>query len=95
MYEIKSFLEKGKKKFIALFAAAFTALSMAVCACAADSTDSPTALAGASDQIIDQFSGAANDIIPIILGVLGAGLVIFVVFVGIRLAKKMFSTVAK
>lgn len=94
MNKVKSFFAKGKKKLIALFAAAFTALSLSVCAFAADSTEA-SPLAGASDQIIDQFSGAANDIIPIILGVLGAGLVIFVVFIGIRLAKKMFSTVAK
>lgn len=93
MYNVKSFLANSKRKFLALFAAAFTALSMAVCTSAAD--ESGSALSGASDQILKQFQGAADDIIPIILGILGVGLGIFVIFIGIKLGKKMFTTVAK
>ena len=60
----------------------------------ADDTATPS-LSSYSSQITSQFTTAANDIIPIIVGVLGAGLGVFAIFMGIRLAKKMFSTVSK
>ena len=69
---------------------------MAAAASAEDGTGTTsTGLSTYSDQITAQFTTTANDIIPIIVGVLGAGLAVFAIFVGIRLAKKMFSTVAK
>ena len=68
---------------------------MAVAASAEDGATTSTGLSTYSDQITSQFTTTANDIIPIIVGVLGAGLAVFAIFVGIRLAKKMFSTVAK
>ena len=95
MKKIKKILAKTKKILTAVAAAAVSGLSMAVAASAETQTGGGSALASASDQIIDQFQGAASDITPIILGVLGAGLVVFVIFVGIKLAKKMFTTVAK
>lgn len=95
MNKVKSFFAKGKKKALALIFAAFMAASMAVSSSAADSSGSSSGLAGASDQILEQFQGAANDITPIILGILGVGLGIFVIFIGIKLGKKMFTTVAK
>ena len=96
MNKVKSFYAKGKKKALALIFAAFMAVStMSVCSSAADSSSSGSALSGAGDQILEQFKGAADDILPIIIGILGAGLTIFIVFIGIRLGKKMFTTVAK
>lgn len=71
---------------------------MAVAASAEDGasgTTSSSAIADYSDQIINQFSGAVDNIIPIVVGVLGAGLGIWVIFLGIRLAKKMLGTVSK
>lgn len=66
-----------------------------VMASAEDETGTSKGLSTYATQIQNQFTETANDIIPIIVGVLGAGLAVFAIFVGIRLAKKMFSTVAK
>ena len=88
---MRKFLSKIKNKIIAVGAAAVSATTMAVAAFA----EGESGLASAADQITAQFTSAAGDITPIILGVLGAGLGIFVIFVGIKLAKKMFSTVSK
>lgn len=95
MYKLKSFLSGFKKKFVVLVSAALACGTMAVAASAAETSGGNTSLGGASDQILEQFTGAAADITPIILGILGAGLGIFVIFVGIKLGKKMFTTVAK
>lgn len=92
MNKIKTFFTKFRKKIAVVAVAAVSALAMSVAAFAEDGT---SALEGASGQITEQFTKAASDITPIILGVLGAGLGIFVVFVGIRLAKRMFTTVSK
>lgn len=92
-----SLLRIGRKsRFMAAMAVAtcFMALSSAV-AFAADDSTTTSALSSNKDEIIRQFTDAASDITPIIVGVLGAGLGIFVVFVGIKLAKKMFTTVSK
>ena len=67
-------------------------MMIAVTAVTASASTAPS-LSEHSDAIISQFTKAASDIVPIIIGVLGAGLIIFVVFAGIRLAKKMFRTV--
>ncbi len=95
MNKVKSFLTRvsGKAKYLAsAMAVGCTAALATVVASAEDST---TTVADYSDQIISQFTTAASDITPIIIGVLGAGLGIFVLFVGIKLAKKMFTTVSK
>lgn len=95
MNKIKSFLSRmGKKAKVACTlsaVAAMTALSTVV----SSAEEGSTTLSSYSTQITEQFTSAANDIVPIIIGVLGAGLAIFVIFVGIKLAKKMFTTVAK
>ena len=87
--------EKVNKAKFAVGALTVTAAAplMAVAASAEDSGSS--ALAANKDAIIGQFTTAASDITPIIVGVLGAGLGVFVIFVGIKLAKKMFTTVSK
>ncbi len=95
MNKVKAFLSKLKKKSVVLASAALACRSMAVAASAAESSAPESSLSGASEQILEQFTGAAADITPIILGILGAGLGIFVIFVGIKLGKKMFTTVAK
>lgn len=83
------------KKILSVFsAAALSCSALAVGAFAAGETSGSSALAGASDQIIEQFNNAASDITPIIIGVLGSGLGIFVIFLGIRFGKKMFKTVS-
>lgn len=95
MYKIKDLLGNFKKKVFVLATASLACVSMAVAASAAETSSNESALSGASEQILNQFTGAAADITPIILGILGAGLGIFVIFVGIKLGKKMFTTVAK
>lgn len=93
---MKNFISKIRRKAVVVISAAVSALALAVCASAEEVTEATdSVLAGASDQILEQFSGAAADITPIIIGVLGAGLGIFVIFVGIKLGKKMFTTVSK
>ncbi len=86
--------EKARNaKFAVGALAASAAAPLAVVVASAD--DTATGLSNYSEQITAQFTSAASDITPIIIGVLGAGLGVFVIFVGIKLAKKMFTTVAK
>lgn len=86
----------GKKAKLACSLGAVSAVTALATVCAsAEEPSSTTALSTYTNQITSQFTSAADSIIPIIVGVLGAGLGIFVIFVGIRLAKKMFSTVSK
>jgi len=83
------------KKFKTYLAVVFAILMVTALAVTASANDGNTVgLGDYSEQITAQFSNAASDILPIFLGVLGAGLIVFVVFKGIRLAKKMFGTVA-
>lgn len=104
MNKVKDLLERAgtKAKFaVGTLAAAGTTALATVAASAeegtglASSAEAGTGLASYSTQITEQFTNTANDVIPIIIGVLGAGLGIFAIFVGIKLAKKMFSTVSK
>ena len=90
---MKNILAKLKKRLGIIVGSALACSALAVGAFAAE-TDSNSALAGASDQILEQFQSAASDITPIILGILGAGLGIFVIFISIKLGKKMFKTVS-
>ena len=95
MNKIKAFIRNSRKKIVSVAVAAVSALAMSVAAFAEEAGTGSSALAGAKDQILEQFSGAASDIVPILIGILGAGLGIFVIFVGIKLGKKMFNTVSK
>lgn len=93
MNKVKDLLERvvTKAKFaVGTLAAAGTTAIATVAASAEE-----TGLASYSTQITEQFTNTAADVVPIIIGVLGAGLGIFTIFVGIKLAKKMFSTVSK
>lgn len=102
--KIKSFsskaLSKGKQMLVAAIASV-AACSMAVVASAADSGETATSapdtasmLQNAGEQLTSQFSSMVTTIIPVILGILGSGLVIFGIFALIRLAKKIFGKVA-
>lgn len=98
MDKIKDFAERlATKARSAKFAVGAMAASAAVpvISVVASAEDTGSSLATYKDQITAQFTSTANDVIPIIVGVLGAGLGVFAIFVGIKLAKKMFSTVAK
>lgn len=88
------FIEKLKGKGKALIGVVGAAMTTGILTVAA-SAEEPAVTQSVSDQVIEQFTGAAADVTPIILGVMGAGLGIFVIFVGIKLGKKMFSTVSK
>lgn len=96
MNKVKNLLERvgTKAKFTVGTLAAAGTTALATVAASAEETPT-TGLASYSTQITEQFTNTANQIMPIIIGVLGAGLGIFAIFVGIRLAKKMFSTVSK
>lgn len=87
---------RNAKFAVGALAASAAVPVFAVVASAEDGTGSTSSgLSTYATQIQNQFKSTANDIIPIIVGVLGAGLGVFAIFVGIKLAKKMFSTVAK
>lgn len=86
MNGIKAFLAKAKMKLVGGALAGIMAVATAVSASAEE--------ADYTAQILEQFEGAAADVIPIILGVMGVGLGIFAIFKGIKLAKKMFGTVS-
>lgn len=53
-----------------------------------------TMMKSAGDQLTEQFTSLVGTIIPVIIGILGSGLVIFGIMALIRLAKKTFGKVA-
>ncbi len=98
--KIKSFATKGWNKAKAMFVSAIVAVSagaMTVAASAADATssaDTTSIMKEAGDQLTSQFSGIVSTVIPVILGILGSGLVIFGIIKLVKLAKKIFGNVA-
>lgn len=92
---VSSAVQKGRNIKFAVGAMAASAAVPVVTVMASADDETGTGLSTYATQIQNQFSTTANDIIPIIVGVLGAGLGVFAIFVGIKLAKKMFTTVAK
>lgn len=94
-------LRKLGKKGKALICASITtigAAAMTVCASAAETdvsaVDTNTVLADAGTQISNSFNSLVSTMIPVILGILGSGLVIFGIFALVKLAKKIFGKVA-
>lgn len=89
--------KKGKAMVCTAFACVASA-AMAVCASAADTgetaADMDTVLASAGTQMTSSFNSLVSTMIPVILGILGSGLVIFGLFALIKLAKKVFGKVA-
>lgn len=59
-----------------------------------EATDMEVMMKSAGDQLTAQFSSLVGTIIPVIIGILGTGLVIFGIMALIRLAKKTFGKVA-
>lgn len=96
MSKVKAFLSgiASKARLLAVITTVSCFMALTSVVASAEET-TPSALATNKQDIINEFTNAASDITPIIIGVLGAGLSIFVIFVGIKLAKKMFTTVSK
>lgn len=89
---------KKGKAFLCTSLAIATTAAMSLCASAAESTpttaDMDTVLAEAGTQLTSSFNSLVTTMIPVILGILGSGLVIFGLFALIKLAKKVFGKVA-
>ena len=97
-------LEKIKKigkrcKAVLMGAAvAISGAMVSVCASAASTEasgiDMQKALSDAGDQMTSQFGSLVSTLIPVIIGILGGGLVIFGIMQLIKLSKKTFGKVA-
>lgn len=94
MNKFKNFVQTNKRRVLNAVVCSGLAVSALACPTFA-SEQSPATTALDASAITDQFNTAAGQITPIIMGILGAGLGIFVIFVAIRLGKKMFTTVSK
>lgn len=87
------------KRLLAVAVAAVSSCAIAAVASAADTSvsstvDTTSMMKEAGDQLTAQFSSMVSTIIPVILGILGSGLVIFGIFALIKFAKKIFGKVA-
>lgn len=100
--KFKSILKRSKA-LIAAAAIAVTSAMTAAVACAEEAvtegaTDTgsqmSTVLADAGEQITGQFSDLVATIIPVLIGIIGTGLVIFGIVALVKLAKKIFGKVA-
>ena len=98
--KIKAIAKRGKA-LICTAAAAVSTAAIAVCASAETADEAASAgsdmtaiLTSAGTQLTEQFNSLVTTIIPVILGILGSGLVIFGIMALIRLAKKTFGKVA-
>lgn len=106
MFEkVKAFFGRFGKRSKAVIASAMACLStcaMAAIASADEVAESAvetgstmeSMLADAGSQLTDSFASLVTTMIPVIIGILGSGLVIFGIFALVRLAKKIFSKVA-
>ena len=90
----------GKRCKVAVVAAvvAVSTAAMGVCSSAAtteaNGVNMEQALSEAGNQMTSQFGSLVTTLIPVIIGILGAGLVIFGILQLIKLAKKTFGKVA-
>ena len=88
---------KRCKVVIATAAAAVVGVVSSVCASAATTEASgnmESMMKSAGDQLTAQFSSLVGTIVPVIIGILGVGLVIFGIIKLVGLAKKTFGKVA-
>lgn len=90
---------KKGKAFLCTSLAIATTAALSVFASAAESgaetaPDMDAVLASAGTQLTSSFNSLVSTMIPVILGILGSGLVIFGLFALIKLAKKVFGKVA-
>lgn len=95
--KVKALALRGKAAVVAAVAAVSTA-AVSVCASAATTeattNNMETMMQSAGDQLTAQFGSLVTTLIPVILGILGSGLVIFGIMALIKLAKKVFGKVA-
>ena len=96
MNKVKAFLTRvsGKAKYLASAMAVGCTAAAATVVSSAEGTTT-AGLSTYTDSIISLFTNMANDVIPVVIGILGAGLTIFGVFTAFRLGKKAISTVSK
>lgn len=92
-------LGKKGKVMLSVAMATMAMAAMSVCAFATDpetsgATDMNTVLSDAGTQLISSFNSLVSTMIPVVLGILGSGLVIFGLFALIKLSKKVFGKVA-
>ena len=87
------------KRIKAVAAAALVAVvsAMTTVAASAETVEATnnmeTMMKSAGDQIIEQFTSLIGTIVPVIIGILGSGLIIFGIMALIRLTKKTFNKV--
>ncbi len=96
--KFKSILKRGKA-LIAAAAIAVTSAMTAAVACAEEAvteggSQMSTVLADAGEQITTSFNDLVATIVPVIIGILGSGLIIFGITKLVALAKKIFGKVA-
>lgn len=94
--KVKALALRGKAAVVAAVAAVSTA-AVSVFASAETveaSNNMETMMQSAGDQLTAQFGSLVTTLIPVILGILGSGLVIFGIMALIKLAKKVFGKVA-
>lgn len=93
--KVKELANRGKAALVAA-AVAVSSAAVAVCASAegADPSAMETMLSDAGTQLTTQFNSLVSTVVPVILGILGSGLVIFGIMALIKLAKKVFGKVA-
>ena len=85
------------KAVVMAAAVAVVGAGSSVCASAATveaSGNMETMMKSAGDQLTEQFSSLVGTIVPVIIGILGVGLVIFGIIKLVGLAKKVFGKVA-
>ena len=88
---------KRCKVVVATAAAAVVGVVSSVCASAATTEASgnmESMMKSAGDQLTGQFTSLVGTIVPVIIGILGVGLVIFGIIKLVGLAKKVFGKVA-
>ncbi|MBP1543242.1 MAG: hypothetical protein J6A16_04020 [Oscillospiraceae bacterium] len=94
---IKALFKRGKAVLAAAVIAVTSAMTAAV-ACAEDAVEGGSnmsaMLSDAGDQITTQFTDLVGTIVPVIIGIMGTGLVIFGIIALVKLAKKIFGKVA-
>lgn len=104
--KIKSFASSGRNKIKQMFVSAIAAASasaLSVAASAAstgedvttsDPVNMKTMLSEAGNTLISSFNDLVQTMIPVIMGIIGGGLVIFGLIALFKLAKKIFGKVA-
>ena len=96
MNKFKAFFKRAKAKLAGIAAAVVACAATALAACAEETggVDMSTALSSAGEQLTTTFGDLVTTMVPVIIGILSSGLVIFGIMALIKLAKKTFGKVA-